>query len=193
MTDTPPAPDPTPPAPPPAPPDPTPPAPPSPDPPAEPPGPRPDGAPDLAAVESETLRAYIRRMERQVRDYARADRERTDASRTELERATDRATAAEQRIAQLENDQLRMRLALKAFPEDAVRAEEAAKRAIGSTEEELWADLARLRELIGVGRGGQRPPVDFGSGSRLDGNGGASSSAGSGGAFDQQIRRAAGH
>jgi hypothetical protein len=151
---------------------------------------RPDGAPDLAAVESETLRSYIRRLERQNRDHTRAERERTEASRSDIERATDRASTAEQRVAQLENELLRIRLALRAFPEDATRALELAPRATGASEEELWADFAKLRELVGGNRPGQRPPVDFGSGSRLGENG---QSGGGPGSFDQAIRRAAGH
>jgi hypothetical protein len=152
----------------------------------------------LLDVLSQT-RDEARRQARRLKDYERAERDRADAARTELERATDRATTAEGTLATSQLDRMRLEVALEQLAGDnpAVKMAMAmAPRLQGTTREELVTDAGQMRALLG-----QQPPTpptngtppggfDFGSGSRLPAAGapGAGTDAG----FNAALRRAAG-
>jgi hypothetical protein len=143
-----------------------------------------------------SVRDDNRRMTRRIRDFERAERERVDAARTELERANDRATTAEGRLGQRELDNLRLEVALEQIIGDhpGVRmAMNLAPRLRGSTREELAQDAAQMRQLLGQQPAGQPPPGQQPpptGGSRL--GDGVAQQAGSDAAFNAMLRRAAG-
>ena len=146
-----------------------------------------------------TTRDNERRLNRRLKDYERAERERTEAAKTELERATERATTAESALHGEQLGRLRLEVALEQLAGDnpAVKMAIAmAPRLQGSTREELVADAGQMRPLLGqqpAGSNGTPPPAggfDFGSGSRLPGA--AAPAAGSDAAFNAALRRAAG-
>jgi hypothetical protein len=166
------------------------------DPPPDPPAPTADDVvknPQALIDALGSVRDENRRLGRRLKDYERSDRERSDAAKTELERATDRATVAETAIGTERRDRLALDVALEQLVGDDPRVKWAvamASRLQGTTREELVTDAAQMRQLLGQSQPpapGQRP--DYGSGSRLD-NGGAS--PGSDAAFNAQLRRAAG-
>jgi hypothetical protein len=154
--------------------------PPSDPPPADPPEPRPSDAPDLGKIESEALRDYIRKLERNARDHDRERRQREDAAKTEVEREREGRVAAESENAVLKRERLATQIATaKGLPLTF------AARLQGDTREDMERDADEL--LKALGRSGSRAPVDFGSGSRIDGQ----PASGSDG-FSATLRRAAG-
>ena len=170
-----------------------------PTPPADPPSPsREDVIRDPQALIDAlgSVRDENRRLGRRVKDYERGERDRTDAAKTEIERVTDRATKAETDLAGRDLQILRTEVALEQLLGDDPRVKLAmtlAARLQGATREEIAADAAQMRQLLGQGAsvpGGQQPHgrVDLGGGSRVD-NG---TPSGSDAAFNAQLRRAAG-
>lgn len=181
-------------------------------PPADPPAPPPAGDPDpptpsredvirdpqaLLDVLSQT-RDEARRQARRLKDYERAERERTDAARTELERVTDRATTAETSLQGEQLGRLRLEVALEQLAGDnpaVAMAIAMAPRLQGATREELVADAGQMRQLLGQsgpppngsGAGGG---FDFAGGSRLPAAG--APAAGTDAGFSAALRRAAG-
>ena len=152
----------------------------------------------LLDVLSQT-RDEARRQARRLKDYERAERERTDAARTELERATDRATTAETTLQTSQLDRLRLEVALEQLVGDNPTVKMAmamASRLQGTNREELVADAGQMRQLLGQQpppANGTPPPAggfDFGSGSRLPAPG--APAAGTDAGFTAALRRAAG-
>jgi hypothetical protein len=146
-----------------------------------------------------TTRDNERRLNRRLKDYERAERDRSEAAKTELERATDRATTAEGALQGEQLGRLRLEVALEQLAGDnpAVKMAIAmAPRLQGSTREELIADAGQMRSLLGqqpAGSNGTPPPAggfDFGSGSRLPAAG--TPAAGTDAGFSAALRRAAG-
>jgi hypothetical protein len=166
------------------------------DPPPDPPAPTADDVvknPQALIDALGSVRDENRRLGRRLKDYEKTERERTDASKTELQRATERATTAETTLAQRDLQVLRTTVALEQLLGDDPRIKLAltlADRLQGTSREEIAKDAAEMRQLLGQGTApppGQRP--DYGSGSRLDNGGGT---PGSDAAFNAQLRRAAG-
>lgn len=124
-------------------------------PPADPPKPPPDppepkDPPDPAA-EAEKWKAMARKHEAEAKKNAEAAKKLTeleDASKTELQRFTDKATAAESRAAEAEARALRLEVAT----EKGLSAAQS-KRLVGTTREELEADAEELLESFG----GEKP------------------------------------
>lgn len=149
----------------------------------------------LLDVLSQT-RDEARRQARRLKDYERAERERTDAARTELERATDRATTAEGTLAGEQFSRLQFEVAIEQFAGDnpaVAMAIAMAPRLQGTSREELVADAGRMRQLLGgqpqppPGNGTPPPPA---GGSRLPAPG--APATGSDANFNAALRRAAG-
>jgi hypothetical protein len=173
-------------------------APPPADPPAEPPAPTADEVvknPQALIDALGATRDENRRQARRLKDFERTERERTDASRTELERATDRATAAESTLGAAQLDRLRLEVALEQLVGDDPKVKWAiamSSRLQGKSKDELVADAAQMRQLLGQSQPppppGARP--DYGSGSRI--GDGAGAPANSDAAFNATLRRAAG-
>jgi hypothetical protein len=184
-----------------------PPAPPAAPPPATPPGAPPSGDPPETPPPSReeviqnpqalidalgATRDENRRMTRRIRDFERAERERTEASRTELERATDRATTAETAATASARELMCVRVAMRQLFGGDSRVDQAlsvATRLQGASEEEIAKD-----PLLGLLLGQPAPPTPPGTpppagGSRL---GDGAPSAGSDAAFNAILRRAAG-
>jgi hypothetical protein len=142
-----------------------------------------------------TTRDENRRMNRRLRDFERAERDRSDAAKTELERATDRATTAETALGDAQLGALRLEVALEQLLGDnpAVKmAMNLAPRLRGSTREELAQDAAQMRTLLGQqppANGHHPPPDPYGGGTRL---GSGTGQPGTDASFNQAIRRAAG-
>lgn len=128
-----------------------------------------------------TLRDENRRHKRREADRERADRAAADAAKTELERANERAAAAEDNL----HTERRERLATQVAAAKGLPMTLAA-RLRGDTVEELERDADEV--LKALGRAAPRAPVDYGSGSRL----GDGQPAGGTDAFSAQLRRAAG-
>jgi hypothetical protein len=186
-------------------------------PPADPPAPTPPPAGDPADPPTPTREEVIRdpqalldvlsttrdnerRLNRRLKDYERAERDRSEAAKTELERATDRATTAEGALQGEQLGRLRLEVALEQLAGDnpAVKMAIAmAPRLQGATREELIADAGQMRSLLGQ-QPGTPPPngtppaggFDFGSGSRLPAAGAPAS--GTDAAFNAALRRASG-
>ena len=167
------------------------------DPPAEPPAPTADEVvknPQALIDALGSVRDENRRQARRLKDFERTERERTDATKTELERITERATTAESHLAGRELDNLRLEVALEQLLGDDPRVKLAmtlAGRLQGKTRDELVKDAAAMRQLLGQGNGAPPAPgvrPDYGSGSRLD----PGVTAGTDAAFNAQLRRAAG-
>ena len=176
------------------------------DPPADPPAhPPADGDPPAAPSTEDVIRdpqALIdalgaartdaRRLERWKRDRERSDVAAADAAKTELERLTDRATKAEGTLATRDLQLLRTEVALEQLLGDDPRVKLAialAARLQGTTREEIVADAASMRQLLGQQQGQPSSPPPPAGGSRL-GNG--APPAGGDAAFSSQLRRAAG-
>jgi hypothetical protein len=138
-----------------------------------------------------SVRDENRRQARRLRDFERTERERADAAKTELQRATDRATDAETKLASRELDHLRLEVALEQLLGDDPRVKLAmtlATRLQGKTREEIQTDAAAMRQLLGQ-QASTPPPVPAAGGSRLsDGN----TTPGSDAAFNAELRRRAG-
>jgi hypothetical protein len=139
-----------------------------------------------------------RRLNRRIKDFERAERDRSEAAKTELERATDRATTAETSLQGEQLGRLRLEVALEQLAGDnpAVKMAIAmAPRLQGSTREELIADAGNMRALLGQTAPPNGTPApggfDFGSGSRLPAAG--APAPGSDAGFSAALRRAAGH
>lgn len=181
----------------------------TPDPPADPPGDPPPADPPPANEPPEPTREDVvrdpqalidalgaarndaRRLERWKRDRERADAAAADAQKTELERATERASTAEASLATSQRETMTLRELLEQYLGDDPRVRQVlylAPLMKGSTPEEVRAEATRARELFGAQPPGSRPPVDYGSGTRL-GNGQPESGDA---AFTQTIRRQAG-
>jgi hypothetical protein len=167
------------------------------DPPPDPDPPTPqDLAAALRALEAE--RDEKRRMNRRLKDFERTERERADATKTELERWTERATTAETTIQQRDQRDLHREIALEHFFGGDPRVKQAlaiADRLQGATREEVLADplLALFAGQPPPPGNGTPPPAggfDFGSGSRLPAAG--APAAGSDAGFSAALRRAAG-
>lgn len=95
-----------------------------------------------ARAEAATWRSKAREYEKQVNDLK-------GAGQSELERVTSRATAAEQRVSELEAAQLRLEVGIaKGLPLTLVR------RLTGSSREEIEADAD---ELLKIAAPGPRP------------------------------------
>jgi hypothetical protein len=167
------------------------------DPPAEPPAPTADEVvknPQALIDALGATRDEARRMARRIKDYERGERDRVDASKTELERATGRATAAETTLAGAQRDRLALEVALEQLVGDDPKVKWAiamSTRLQGKTRDELVADAAQMRQLLGQSQPPPPPPgrPDYGSGSRIaDGQ----TPVGSDAAFNATLRRAAG-
>jgi hypothetical protein len=170
-------------------------------PPSDPPDPDPPTPQDLAAAlrALEAERDEKRRMNRRLKDFERTERERADATKTELERWTERATTAETTIQQRDQRDLHREIALEHFFGGDPRVKQAlaiADRLQGATREEVLADplLALFAGQPPPPGNGTPPPApggfDFGSGSRLPAAG--APAAGSDAGFSAALRRAAG-
>ena len=140
-----------------------------------------------------------RRLNRRIKDFERGERERSDAAKTELERATERASTAEGALQGEQLGRLRLEVALEQLAGDnpAVKMAIAmAPRLQGRSREELVADAGQMRQLLGQQPGtpppnGTPPPgFDFGSGSRLPAGGAPAAHTDAG--FNAALRRAAG-
>jgi hypothetical protein len=97
------------------------------------------------ALQSE--REARRNAERELKRYVDAERQRADAEKTEVQRQTDRAEAAEKRIATLEREGLARTVAAEAGIPDWW------DRLQGDDVRALRADATRIREMLGKGRG----------------------------------------
>jgi hypothetical protein len=144
-----------------------------------------------------TTRDNERRLNRRLKDYERAERDRAEAAKTEIERVTDRATVAEGALQGEQLGRLRLEVALEQLAGDNPIVKMAiamAPRLQGKTREELVADAGQMRQLLGQQPPGTNgtPPAggfDYGSGARAGaGAPGASTDAG----FNAALRRAAG-
>lgn len=134
-----------------------------------------------------------RRFARRLKDYERSERERSDAAKTELERATDRATAAEASLAARELDNLRLEVALEELLGDnpgIKMAMNLAPRLRGATREELQQDASQVRQLMGQTGSGTPPPTPPPAGGSRLGDG--HPPAGSDASFEAALRRSAG-
>jgi hypothetical protein len=173
-------------------------------PPADPPDPSAPSAADVIKNPQVVLdllaqtRDSERRLNRRIKDFERGERERSDAAKTELERATERASTAEGALQGEQLGRLRLEVALEQLAGDNPIVKMAiamAPRLQGSTREELVADAGNMRQLLGQqppGTNGTPPPgsFDFGSGSRLPAAG--APAPGSDAGFSAALRRAAG-
>lgn len=111
-------------------------------------------------------KALARKHERQAKANAEAAKrlqEMEDASKSDTEKLSDRASAAEKRAAEAEGKYLRLEVAL----EKGLTAKQAG-RLVGSTKEELEADADELLETFG---GGKPPSVPRRPAPRLSGGG----------------------
>lgn len=89
-----------------------------------------------AHKESETQRKAAEALQAKLKEYE-------DKDKSELDKTTERATTAESRAAQLEQDALRLRVAYaKGLPF------EMAGRLVGTTEAEMQADADNLLKLV---------------------------------------------
>lgn len=116
--------------------------------------------PDQVRVLVSEASRRARQAEVRVRELEQAERERADADKSELEKATTRADRAEARIAELEHTVLRSAVAMKF----GIPAEEA-HRLIGTTEDELAADAKAFAKRFIPGEGEASSP-DLGAGAR---------------------------
>jgi len=96
---------------------------------------------DLKYVKS--LRAEAAKYRREARDAQNKVKDFEDASKTEIERATERLTNAESTAAQATEESARLKVALK----KGLTIEQS-KRLVGENEEELEADADSLIELF---------------------------------------------
>jgi len=97
------------------------------------------------ALQSE--REARRAAERELKQRNDADRARADAEKTEVQRQTERAQAAEQKIATLEREALARQVASEAGIADWW------DRLQGDDVRGLRADATRIREMLGQGKG----------------------------------------
>lgn len=110
----------------------------------------PEQEPDFKA-EAEKYKALMRKHEARAKENADAARrlqEIEDSKKSEIDRATDKATQAEQRATEAERKALRLEVALDKAPEGMPLSQvrNLAKRLAGSTQEELEADATELFE-----------------------------------------------
>jgi hypothetical protein len=107
---------------------------------------------DVPPVEETDWKAEARKWETRAKDNARAAKRLTeieDAQKTELQKALERAEAAESRISQYETEQQ-----LNTWRTEIAEASGVAAAALrGSTREELEAHAEILKPLIGEKRG----------------------------------------
>lgn len=133
--------------------------------------------PDVVQALITSQARELRQAQGQLRTAQRALQELEDAGKSELERASTRAERAEQRVAELERNQLVSAVAARhSLPP------ELAERLRGETEQELEADAKALAKLMP----GETPdPGALGAGARS-----AAATGGSRG-FSEQIRQRA--
>jgi hypothetical protein len=127
------------------------------------------------------LRKELKTIKTERDELAAAQQAVADRDKTELEKAQERATRAESRIAELEQEtRARTAAAAAGIPDQWHRLR-------GSTDDELKADADQLAEAFGKRPGGGGlTPADLGAGPRPD-----APATGSQG-MNQRIRRAAG-
>lgn len=116
-----------------------------------------------AARELAAMRRALNAANRESADFRAKLKEFEDRDKSELEKANERATAAETRAAELERNYLRSQVALaKGLPANL------AARLQGSTKEELEADADALKALIAPNNNNGQPPPrpDLGQGAR---------------------------
>lgn len=96
----------------------------------------------IAKANSEA--ANLRKRLRELEPLAAKAKELEDANKTEAEKLTDRATAAEKKATDAEGELMRLRVAI-----DKGLTPKQAARLVGTTEEELEADADELLESFG--------------------------------------------
>jgi hypothetical protein len=117
-----------------------------------------DGLGDAGRRALSEVRKELKAAQKERDDLAAKVREREDAEKSEIEKATSRADAAESRIKALEHEQLQVRVATEAGIAHLWR------RLLGSNEAELKADADELKKSLPEGSAGPGP--DLGAGPR---------------------------